>query len=106
MSTTCSDLQSFLDGALAPAEARAFEAHLSGCAACQAETESAMQCFALGAELARRPDRPRAILPEGVAAPVDELGRARRRRVVAAVTLAAAAAAAATLLVALRPRRE
>jgi len=56
----CSSLPRFLETDL-PAEAQAlFEQHLVACGACQAAVEAAIQLSALGAELAKRPDRPHA----------------------------------------------
>jgi hypothetical protein len=57
----CSDLPGFLEGDLAADRRDAFEHHVADCAACQAELEAAMQLAALGAEVALRPDRPRAV---------------------------------------------
>ena len=57
----CSDLHGFLEGDLAADRRAAFEHHVAHCAACQAELEAAMQLAALGAEVARSADRPRAV---------------------------------------------
>ncbi|HEX7940562.1 MAG TPA: zf-HC2 domain-containing protein, partial [Gemmatimonadaceae bacterium] len=74
----------FLEGGLPPDAQAQFEHHLVGCAACQAASETALQMWALGEELAQRSDRPRAVAPPR---------RARRWPVgAAAVALAAVVA--------------
>lgn len=98
----CSRLPEFLEGDL-PAEAQAqFEQHLVACTACHAELEAAMQISALGAELARRADRPRAVpyLPDVAAR---RASHPRRRRVIAAAAAITAIAAVAIVVLVRRP---
>ena len=85
----CSSLPDFLEGDLPPDVQAQFEHHLVGCAACQAASEAALQIWALGDELAQRPDRPRA-----VALPVARRPARRWPVVAAAVALAAVVALA------------
>ncbi|HWO24090.1 MAG TPA: CHAT domain-containing protein [Kofleriaceae bacterium] len=90
MTAPCAELEAYLDETLDEARRERFEEHLLGCASCQAKLEDAMQLIAAGAELARRPDRPRA-------AATVERARPARRRVglwaAAAVAIAAAVVA-------------
>jgi hypothetical protein len=80
-------LQAFVDGELAPADADAFRAHLAGCERCERDLLQAMQLAALGAELGAR------AADAGAGAPIVPLS-SRRRRVVTYVAPALAAAAA------------
>ena len=98
----CSSLPGFLEGDLT-AEAQAqFEQHLVTCAACQTAVEHAMQLCALGAELAKRVDRPRAAPgPADLAA--RRTARRARRWLLGAAALPVAAACAIAVL-ALFPR--
>jgi hypothetical protein len=95
---SCARLPEFLDGNLPPTAQAHFEQHLVACASCQAAVEAAMQMWALGAELAERPDRPRAV----DIAPRRPVHRSRRW-LLAAVPLAAAAVIA---IIVLAPDRE
>jgi hypothetical protein len=98
----CSSLQAFLEGDL-PLELQAeFEQHLIGCTACQDEVEATMQFYALGAQLAQRPDRPRAIIPApqqvSHVRKVVQMAREHWRRIIAGGGVLAAAASFAVLV--------
>jgi cellulose synthase operon protein C len=116
---SCSTLQAFLEGDLAPELQARFEDHLAGCAACQEEVEATMRFYALGAQLSLRRDRPHAVIPapQEVGRPAHEVrhrqpgrqperqpgrpgrpGLAWRRPLLAGVTFAAAAIAVALLI--------
>jgi CHAT domain-containing protein len=91
MSTPCDDLTPYLEDEAPSIDRAAFELHLLSCPQCQAAVDDYMQLLAAGAELARRPDRPRLVLAEEVR-PVVPLRATRRRRWLAACGAVASAA--------------
>lgn len=110
MNPPCTDLDAYLDEALARVDREQFEQHLLGCIRCQGAVEDFMQLLAAGAELSQRADRPR-VAGDGVvsAPPLEEARRAARapwwtgRRWLAASGGAAAAFAALLVWLAIPP---
>jgi tetratricopeptide (TPR) repeat protein len=95
----CSSLPGFLEGDFSPEAKTEFERHLVGCTACQAAVEADMQRWALGAELSRRPDRPRAVPFLSDATPRSRLHHRVKRRLLGAAGLAVAALGAIAVFI-------